>query len=242
MKADNTISEQDWELLEDYLSGKMTPAEQSAFKARLDAEPALQEARVLITGMKEAMLTEKLDSFHKTATEKTPSITPSVMPVKKMRTYWLAAAATIIIIAVSAVFFFRTNDNSELVAAYFEPDPGLPTTMDASDNYAFNRGMVDYKTREYAAAIAAWRPLLAANSTNDTLQYFSGISFLALDKADSAELFLRPVWDNDTSSFFVNAGWYLSLSLLKQGKRAEARTLLQHSNHPEKDELLSRIK
>jgi hypothetical protein len=241
VNADNTISEQDWELMEDYLSGKMTQPEQSAFKARLDTEPALQEIRLLITGIKESVLTEKLDLFHKAATEKTPSIAPSAAPVRKMRTYWVAAAATIIVIALSVIFFFNGNNDAKLVAAYFEPDPGTATTMGASENYAFDRGMVDYKSGKYAAAIEAWRPLLAANNTSDTLNYFSGISFLALYKADSAEIHLRPVWNNDTSSFFTDAGWYLSLALLSQGKRAEARTLLQQTKHPKKDELLARI-
>lgn len=224
--------------MEAYLAGAMTQPDQAAFKARLDTEPALQEARLLITAIRETVLTEKLDSFHNSATEKIPSIAP----VKKIRTYWMAAAASIIVIAATAVFLMQGNNDSKLAASYFEPDPGTPVTMGISKNYAFNRGMVDYKSGKYAEAIEAWRPLLAANNTNDTLQYFTGISFLALEKPDSAALHLRPVWNNDTSSFFTDAGWYLSLALLSQGKKAEAKTLLQQTKHPKKDELLSRIK
>lgn len=242
MKLNNTISEQDLELVEDYLSGKMPQQQQFAFKARLETEPALQEARLLITGIREAILTEKMDSFHAGITEKIPSIAPQAAPVKKLRTYWMAAAAAIIVIATTAIFYFRANNDSNLVASYFEVDPGLATTMGTSENYVFSRGMVDYKLGKYAEAIDAWRPLLAASNTNDTLQYFSGISFLALHKADSAALYLRPVWNNNNSSFFTNAGWYLSLALLSQGKKAEAKTILQQTDHPKKEELLSRIK
>lgn len=238
MKLNNTISQEDWEHLEDYLSGNMTQPQQTAFKERLQTEPALQEAQLLITAIKETVLTEKLDSFHNSATEKIPSIAP----VKKLRTYWMAAAATIIVIATTAIFLLKGNNDAKLAATYFEPDAGMATTMSSTENYAFSRGMVDYKMGKYSEAIEAWRPLLAANNANDTLHYFSGVAFLAMKKADSTVHHLRPVWNNKQSSFHADAGWYLALALLHQGKKSEAIPLLEQSNHPRKDELLSRLK
>ena len=223
--------------MEAYLSGTMTPEQHTAFSARLQTDRALQEARLLITGIREASLIDKLESFHATSTKKISSIAP----VRKMRPYRIAAAASVIIIAASVIFLFKKTGNDKLMASYFEPDPGLATAMGSSDNYAFNRGMVDYKTAKYNEAIEAWRPLMAANPNNDTLHYFSGVSFLALKKADSAEHHLLQVWNNNASHFRSDAGWYLALALVNQDKKAEARSILQQTNHPRKEELLSRI-
>lgn len=221
--------------MEAYLSGGMTQEEHAAFGARLQTEPALQEARLLIIGIREASLMEKLGSFH-AATANVRSIAP-----KRIRTYWMAAAASVILIALSVALFWKSSDD-KLAASYFEPDPGLPTAMGSVDNYAFSRGMVDYKTGKYKQAIEAWRPLIAANHGNDTLHYFSGVSYLALHKADSAQHHLLQVWNNSQSSFRTDAGWYLALALLSQSKKTEARSLLEKISHPGKEELLPRIK
>lgn len=231
----NTIPPEDLEQMEAYLSGSMSPEQHTAFSARLQTDTSLQEIRLLITGIREASLTEKLNSFH-SQTGKTYAIAP-----KRIRTYWMAAAALVILIAATAVLLWNNGDD-KLMASYFTPDPGLATTMSAGDNYAFNRGMVDYKTGKYNEAIEAWRPLIAVNAGNDTLHYFSGVSFLALQKADSAEHHLLKVWNNNNSSFRPDAGWYLALALLHQGKKAEARSFLEKTSHPKKEELLSRIK
>lgn len=221
--------------MEAYLAGTLEPNEHDAFAARMQNEPALQEARLLITGIMESSLTAKLESFHGSGTGKVRSIGP-----RRMRTWQMAAAASVIIIAASAIFLWKGNDD-KLMADYFEPDPGLVTSMGSTDNYAFNRGMVDYKSGKYNEAIAAWRPLIAANPTNDTLHYFSGVSFLALHRSDSAQHHLLQVANNTGSSFHSDANWYLALALLDQDKKAEARSFLEKSNHPKKAALLSRI-
>jgi TolA-binding protein len=231
----NNISEEDLDQMEAYLSGEMTPEQHAAFTARLQNEPALQEARLLITGIREAALTEKLNAFHSSMPGKVHPITP-----KKTRTWWMAAAASIILVAATATFFWKNNDDNWIVS-YFEPDPGLVTAMGSVDNYAFSRGMVDYKSGKYKEAIDAWRPLIASNPGNDTLHYFSGVSFLALHKADSAAHHLLNVWNNNQSSFRSDAGWYLALALLSQDKKTEARSILEQTSHPKKEELLSRI-
>ncbi|MGB8194837.1 MAG: tetratricopeptide repeat protein [Chitinophagaceae bacterium] len=232
----NNISPEDLEQMDDYLSGSMTPEQHTAFNARLQTDPVLQEARLLITGIREASLMEKLGSFHSSATQKTHAIAP-----KRMRTYWMAAAASVIILAVTAMLLWKSSDD-KLAASYFEPDPGLATTMGSVENYAFSRGMVDYKTGKYREAIEAWRPLIAVNPANDTLHYFSGVSYLALHKADSAAHHLLQVWNSKESSFHSDAGWYIALSLLSQGKKTEARSFLEKTSHPKKEELLPRIK
>lgn len=238
MNNHNNISPQDWEQLEDYLRGTMPASELAAFKVRLDTEPALQEARLLITGIRQVTLMGKLDAFHREATEKVPSIAPK----RSLRTYWMAAAAIILLVAVPALLLFRSNDDEKLAAAYFQPDPGLPTAMSAAANYAFGRGMVDYKTGNYKAAIEAWRPLIPNDPANDTLHYFSGVAFLALEKADSAAYHLRLAADNTSSTFRPDAIWYLALCQLRLGNKNEAKALLQQTDHPEKAALLSRIK
>lgn len=231
------------EEFERYLSEDMSPGEHEAFSARLKTDPVLQEklaeTRMLLLGIRESSLQSTLEDFHKEVIPEKHTIEKK----KKFKPYWLAAASLIVVITVAAILLTTgSSRNEKLFARYFEADSGLVTAMSVSDDYDFNRGMIDYKTGDYEAAIEKWRKLLGTKPGNDTLHYFSGVAFLALNKADSAVHHLLRTMDLQQSSFRSDASWYLSLALLKQNKEQEAISYLRQTTHPRKDELLSSLK
>lgn len=245
MESNNDISIEELDQLEQYLAGTMTAEKQEAFRRRLEQEPLLrqklEETQLLLLGIREAALKNKLDDFHKGIADTTTVDINS--RGRSGRKYWLAAASLIVIIGASLLFILnRENKNERLYARYFEADSGLVTAMGSSDNYEFDKAMVDYKTGNYKAALTGWSQLLPTHPGNDTLHYFYGVAQLAIGNADSAVGYLSAVANNPQSVFRSDACWYQGLALLKQDKKQEAITSLRLSNHPRRDELLSNLK
>lgn len=243
MKYNHNISQEEFEEFERYLSEDMSSDEHEAFIARVNADPLLQEkleeTRMLLLGIRESALQSTLEGFHK---ELIPA-NHRIQKKKKFRMYWFAAASLIVVIAVATILLTTGGSrNEKLFARYFEADSGLVTAMGISEDYDFNRGMIDYKTGNYKAAIETWRRLAGKKPGNDTLHYFSGVAFLALDQADSAVYHLLKTVDLQQSGFRSDANWYIGLALLKQNKEQEAMSYIRQTTHPRKDELLSSLK
>src|SRR5690554_3172353 len=82
--------------------------------------------RLLMLGIQEAELEDRMEDFHQQATR----------PVKKISWLWWGIAACLAAAVTSgALFFFSKSPEEKLFAAYYKPDPGLPTLMGVSDHY-----------------------------------------------------------------------------------------------------------
>lgn len=231
--------------MEEYLLHRMTPSERTAFEARLAADPALRarvsEMRLLMTGIAEAALSEKLNDFHSQLPVREPENKTGRKPPVIGR--WLAAASIFLLVGLFGWWLIAGGNREEkLFAAYFKPDPGLLTAMGATTNYAFDRAMVEYKKGNYAAAIQGWDSLQKRQPVNDTLAYFLGVANLAAGKTGAAIPCLQKVTVLPSGLFTSDAGWYLGLALLKEGRREEAVKALEQSSHENKEELLRQVK
>ena len=139
----------------------------------------------------------------------------------------LAAAASVLLLVVAGLLVLRSVTDSSpeaLAAAYFEPDPGLPTTLGSEDDVAFTEAMIDYKLGDYGAAAARWERLRADLDASDTLSYFYGVTLLAAERADEA---VGPLREVRLGAFVQEARWYEALALLRSGEEAQARRVLQ---------------
>jgi tetratricopeptide (TPR) repeat protein len=242
--VDNTtdISGEEWERLEQYLLGEMPPGEREAFDEKLSNDPELQAqlsaVRRLLQGVAEAVLHNKLQAFHEGIPENIPRIGRRSSPLRT----WLIAASILVVAGAAGWFLLvGSSRHDKLFAAYFKPDPGLITAMSATDNYAFEKAMIDYKKGDYAAAIEAWDSLQKKAPANDTLRYFLGVAHLANKRPAEAIPYLEKA--AATPGFFrADARWYLALALLKEGKKESALQQLEGAEHPRKAELLQALR
>lgn len=136
----------------------------------------------------------------------------------------------------------RPDANERLFASYYQADPGLVTAMGSSGEYAFDRGMVDYKIGEFAAAIQRWEALLPEKPGNDTLNYFLGTAHLGLKNTTPAKQYLDSVAKQESSPFREDAFWYLALVNILDKDYEAAMLNLHKSNHPKKADLMETIK
>lgn len=239
MNETHNILPEEWELIEAYLSQELTGPDLLRFEQQLDANPdwrkKVKESRLLLLGIQESVLQEKLNQFHQSI-NRVPIKTLDALKIgwKKWR-----VAAAILIIAGSTLLYLTTRNT--LFDAYYTPDEGLPTYMGVTDHYEFEKAMVDYKTGQYEEAIAAWNKLLLKNPGNDTLNYFIGSALMADKEFKQAKIYFDKVIEFPASVFIQNARWYKALILLKEGNKKEALELLKLTEHPKKEALIHKL-
>ena len=229
------ISQEELELIERFWQGKFVDnSEESHLQERYIHEEAWRikadEVRLLMLGIQESVLEEKLDDFHRAIES------PSTGWQK-----WAVAACTIGFFIAVGLFLFSKTHEEKLFARYYTPDPGLPTFMGISDRYEFENAMVDYKMGDYKKAAESWKALLGESISNDTLQYFIGSAYLAQGMADAAIISFSQVVADPESAFASEAYWYLSLAWIKMKDPKKALEALQHTQNADKESLLKEI-
>ncbi len=243
MKLDYDIAPEEMELIENYLRNELSPEQSLAFNEKRNSDPnwanKIDEVKLLTVGLQEASLQQSMNEFHRSIETSKQTGTGKVI---RFNTRWAVAASVILLVAVATWLLLPLKDRYEkLYAGYYTPDPGLLTAMSVSDNYAFEKGMVEYKNEEYEKALETWNALNTSGQPGDTLQYFLGMVNQALGRDDVAKKHLETIVSDSTQSFYSDACWYLGLILLKEKQTASAKSLIEKSNHPRKAELLNAI-
>jgi len=156
-----------------------------------------------------------------------------------MARVWLVAASCIALLGLGYWWLMGSESKyDKMYAAYYQPDPGLPTTMSVANNYQFDKGMVAYKAGDYREAADIWLGLSQSMPGNDSLFYFLGVAELALQHRDKALSYLKALADDPQKPYSKEACWYTGLLLLKEGKTEEATAFIRRSQHPESKKLL----
>lgn len=237
-----TITAEELAYIDRYLNDELAGEELSAFQARMNDEPdfsgKVREVQLMLLGIGESGLLERIPGYHREMTGKTHH---GKVGQRRLRP-WLVAAAAAVILSVSLWLFTARNDaGSALYAAYYKPDPGLMTAMGRTEDYRFDKAMVEYKNGDYRQSIESWQMLLDENPAGDTLTYFLGAAYQALNKPDSAAIYLGPVASRPQSHFYQDANWYLGLIRLKENRADEAKEYLRRSGRERANELLHKL-
>ena len=246
MNRNKTILPQEFEEIEQYLFKEMPEEQMLSFTKRLDSDEELRDkvhtVRLIKIGIQEDQLARDLQRFNEGMKRSSSNDTPpkkGVFPLK-----FLLVAASVLIIAALGIFLFFFNPGKEerLYTEFYKPDSGLISSMSSSDQYIFDRAMIDYKTGDYQIAIQSWDSLLKERPENDTLEFFLGSAYLAMDKYEEAITHFKKVATQANSNFLEDANWYLGLSYLKTNKKDKAILYIEKSDHPQKEELLEKLR
>jgi tetratricopeptide (TPR) repeat protein len=240
------ISQEEFEAIEQYILQQMPAEEKNAFTKRLATDQELQHkfdtVRLLLVGVQEASIKNRMEVFHTdllSSGKNTIRLSGKMASIKKR---WLVAASIIFIATLGSLFYFNQETREEKIfAAYYQPDPGLISAMSATENYLFDRAMIDYKTGKYDAALKTWESMLVSKPGNDTLNYFIGSAYLAKEKNELALAHFQKVILNPDSYFLNDAYWYIGLVLLKENKIREAISFIEKSEHQDKNSLLLKL-
>jgi tetratricopeptide (TPR) repeat protein len=245
LDSKKSISQPEFERIESYIFGLMTPEDKNSFEAELQQDQTLranyEDIKVILREVELSSLKERMEEFH--SEMKSEPVIP-ILPKKDFKWKPLAIAAAVLFLLVISIWAFLgiTPENEKLYMAYYHTDPGMVTAMGSQANYEFDRGMVDYKTEEYRAAITRWEKLLSEKPENDTLNYFLGSAFLAIGDTEQAKSYLEKATQFESGVFQKEASWYLGLTLVKSGNTDEAIKYLQNSGKKEAIEIIAKLK
>jgi tetratricopeptide (TPR) repeat protein len=227
------ITPEELEQIDRFLHDQMSVAEAEAFAASVQADRSMQEkvqaVRLTILGINESVLAGKLNEYHK-------AVKPSQTVEGRIARFsgkWAFAAAALLLVCLGAWWTIRTlSTHQRLYSEYYQPDPGLMTLMSSgSNNYTFEKAMVEYKNGEYDKALKAWSTMLSERPDNDTLLYFIGAASQANSEKTAAIEYLQRVAVDSNSAFQKDACWYLGLAYLSIGEKGKAIDNLKRSEH-----------
>ncbi len=241
MKNIHNISPEELERIERFLANEMNAAGKESFLLELDKDASLrektEEVKLLLLGIQEAALKERLQDFHREIKPRTSKPAP-IFSIKK----WLAAASVLFAVALSVWWFlYNKPANEKLYSRYYSPDPGLATLMSSSSKYEFDKAMVEYKSGEYDKALTSWKLLLSQNPGNDTLTYFIGVASQAAGKEEQAITNLQMIAADTGSVFCKDACWYLGLAYLKKKETQAAVEYIEKSGYPQAMDIIKDI-
>lgn len=241
MNNSKDISQELIETVERYLNKSMDKTELQDFEKKLEDsnfKTLVNDIKEIILGIETYELKEQINEFHKEINAKTNNKSKlKFLHLKRI------AVAAVLVISLGSLWYFTSNTNTRLYNKYFTPDPGLPTTMSSTSNFDFYDAMVNYKHGEYNLAISKWKTLAEKKPKNDTLNYFLGAAYLALEKETEAIPFLEKTVQSK-SDFYLkdDAYYYLGLAYLKNGNIELAIKYLELSKKEASTEVLSKLK
>lgn len=220
-----------YELIEDYLDGIL--ASKSALKVKkLIATD--EEARAIADGI--LMLRghfkedKKVDTYMNDRLVKTQEVIEQNLAVKKSGMWLKIAASIALIFTVGLSTYVFTKDSlQDLVAGQLkEPYQAVITTRGSETTGSIQRGLLAYNNAAYEQSIEEL-------ATQDTPQavFFSGLSYLYLDKMETAIQLLKSHKLKD-SRYEEQTRWYLTVAYLKLGNMAQGEKLLLQIKSREK--------
>ena len=237
------ISQSEFELIEQYLNDNLDTAATRQVLEQIEKnaifKTKVETVKTIIAGIESQALKNELDVFHEDLEQKSRSATTKSLNNKS--SWQPLAIAAIVIIAAGSYFWLGGNTTDKLYNAYYTVDPGLPTNMGGNTMYEFNKAMVSYKQGKYSEAISGWKELAKQKQDNDTINYFLGSSYLAIDITDKAIEYFQKTLDYPSSAFRNEAFYYLGLAHLKNGNKTLAIKALKQSQLPQVKEIIEQL-
>ena len=236
------ITQEELELIEKFISQELSSTDMRNTQRRIDEDKEfaskVKEVKAMVLGIESQGLVDAMDSFHKDMENE--QLTSKPTKVIDFKWYKILVAA-ILIVAIGSYWFVAGNYNERLYNSHFSPDPGLPTTMSTTENYEFEKAMVDYKQGKYSLAITQWETLQLKDKTNDTLSYFIGVSHLANKNENEAIKYLSSIVSNSEFVFNSDAYFYLGLAYLKADDTENATVAFKQSVREEAGIILKEL-
>lgn len=232
-----TLEKDLFELIDDKLSGELSGEELEAFNSDLANDPELQAEFELHKEVDEAIqeseiieLRKKLDLVHDlTQNKKQPGLLRTILRHKLSR---IAAASFVVLLIITSLslYFLRPDgnmSNDSLFKIYYQPDAALLIRGTNSQNATLIQAFQMYENKKYDNALSLFSQVLATDSENIPVQFYSGISNIELGKYQEALHPFNFILDHKQNLYVERAEWYAALCYLKLNETENAVDLFR---------------
>ena len=228
------MEEKKYILFDKYLNNELTAEEKISFEATLKNDLGFKGEFDIYTEIeqslaskfeneeKELELRETLTSLGKefvTESKKEIKGEPKVIPLFRYRKLMVAASIALLI----GIFVFGPNNPTYSDFANY---PSLELVERSENNPALKTAEEAFNSKNYKTAFAQLT-ILEENFPEDIeIKLYKGICLVQMNQYSQAKTIFNNI--NDGSSIFKHtASWYQALSLLKQNKIDECKTILK---------------
>ena len=246
----SAFSEETYNQIEAYLEGSLTQGEKAEFEHQMESNEDLAQEVELVKrvdtmirdqGALELQKTmNEIDSsfFEEEEEEESPKLRTSTSPRiigSWTRRTW-AIAASFLFFAIGALLIWQMQSNSvasgeELFAQYYETYDLNQTVRGDNDssNVDLKKGIQQYQSKDFGAAVQTFLPLAAAQPQNDVAVFCLANAYLNQNpsKLNLAKQQFERITTNNVTIYVPKAQWYLALIALKEKDTSQAKVLLK---------------
>ena len=236
------------QLIDDYLSRRLTLEESLAFEKDVSNDPDLAKElasyRDIVEGIK---LDGKLKEWRRHMTSlnggqpKMESANDVPAPVLNLKPQkgkpqltlwrWAAGVAAIFLISIGSYLYMDSGSNRALYSKYYQPYSGsvqLSVLRGDTSTNPEEQAIQAYDTRNYTEAEHLLRTVISKHPEDPDWHFYLGITYMELNNYKDAEANLSRVAQNSESLLYKQARWYLALLFLKKDQRDEAKKILNN--------------
>ena len=228
-----------FELIDKYFSNTLSDNEYAVFNKLLQENSEFKEEFLFQKDLKKALQQNQRESLKATlqSFEKDLEKKKGLFTIKT----WLAAASVIVLLGIGTLIFnsYSSEKPDKLYAEYFEPYRNIirPVERGEDDGSIETKAFQAYENGKFYKAINLFNSVESfEEDNNDYIDFYKGISFMALDKYKEAIEVLLPIatevekGDYDISQ---KANWYLALAYLNSNEIEKARSQFYMIAHDE---------
>ena len=221
-----------FDLIDQYLLGRMSATEAQAFEARVAKEPALanaleqqRQAIQLLEINRDIQLKDQLKAIHQnTIAQSNPPNTSPTRSIVPMRRVLIGIAATIALLLIAYFLLPLNQSPTQLYASNYQPYSITIGARGQSIPQALTQASTLYQQGQYEAALPIFQSI-ADTSQNTLLSLSIGLCQLALERPTAAITTLKSI-QNDPL-YGEPAQWYLALAYLKLEDITNSKSALQ---------------
>lgn len=217
--------EKRFELIEQYLQGKLDPHTLQKFRVELKNDPHLANEVNLHRELAKAIMESDVDQFRKNVDR---IIKTRESPLFESKKLWFGLAASVLVLFVIGVvlFWIRSHQSEEeLFQSYFQPyNDVLTTRSETSIDQKIYLGMAYYRDSEYDLAIQVLEEIESDTQGGELISFYLGICYLASGSTSQAIETLDKLSQNEMLK--EQSQWYKALALIRDGQRSKAREIL----------------
>ncbi len=229
-----------YDLIEQYLSGKMEKAAQLDFENQLKSNSALQQEVVLHRQVEESLKGEGIHDFRaklKKADQKwetkhsNPKASTPIFSLPIRRLLLVAASFLLLVLAYN---FFDSSSNqggTNLYAQHFTPYKMVLNQRSSSNapntSPALTQAIEAYEQKDFATAAQAFATLQQESPKVLSLVFYQAISELSQQKPQTAIPLLKNILAQAPPLFVEQSQWYLALAYLQMEDQGAAQKELE---------------
>lgn len=224
----------DFNLIEKYLSGKLSDTEKQSFDNRLaEDESFAQELENHQTAHKALDFLVASNLKAQLQEMEAESKVVSLRKRRKTRLSILSVAASVLVLIGTFYIILPQNNlsNTELAAAYYE-EPDFGTRGSTAAN-ALNEGINALQNNDLATAITQLGEVKDSDPDYLVAQYFLGHAYYSNGQFNEAEQSFSIVGNSNDLRYVEQAQWYQLLSCLAQDASCtdQLNELIEEDNH-----------